>query len=318
MRRRQRRLRSWWRHEQQSIAAVLATASRHSHSKVDTANDGLREQKTVTSTREEVEFVKHAGRPGTLAEPSDRTMRRSAGEAAPTLGLPVLAEASGEAVDATSVRHLLKMSLALQTKLEEEEEEQKRRRGEASPRRTKKRKKKKLLRGGAGLQLSKLKKVKVPQVQWLVRVLDIPVWHSEGYSQCWLGLYCASGGSGSTCCVVIFFTVNNGHWFQPSAWHTPRVGSDHCGTALFDYNGTCVHIRAVWSSSSLSVSSAAMVSQTSWQRAACAFCDFPPSLSPPLPFSPPSSPTPPHPPTHPPTHTTTTMLNDTSESVISS
>ena len=50
-RRRQRRLRSWWRHEQQSIAAVLATVSHHSFPKVDTANAALQGQKTGTSTR---------------------------------------------------------------------------------------------------------------------------------------------------------------------------------------------------------------------------------------------------------------------------
>ena len=36
MRRRERRLRSWWRHERMSIAAVLATMSCHSYPKVDT------------------------------------------------------------------------------------------------------------------------------------------------------------------------------------------------------------------------------------------------------------------------------------------
>ena len=45
MRRRQRRLRSWWRHEQQSIAPVLTTVTHHSHSKVGTANDAPRGQK---------------------------------------------------------------------------------------------------------------------------------------------------------------------------------------------------------------------------------------------------------------------------------
>ena len=47
----QRRLRSWWRHERMSIAAVLATVSHHSYPKVDTKNDAPRGQKTVTSTR---------------------------------------------------------------------------------------------------------------------------------------------------------------------------------------------------------------------------------------------------------------------------
>ena len=50
-RRKQRRLRSWWRHEQQSIAAVLATVTDHSFDKVGTANAALRGQKTDTSTR---------------------------------------------------------------------------------------------------------------------------------------------------------------------------------------------------------------------------------------------------------------------------
>ena len=49
--RRERRLRSWWRHERMSIAAVLATVSHHSYPKVDTKNDAPRGQKTVTSTR---------------------------------------------------------------------------------------------------------------------------------------------------------------------------------------------------------------------------------------------------------------------------
>ena len=43
-RRRQRRLRSWWRYEQQTVAAVLATVTHHSHSKVGTANAALRGQ----------------------------------------------------------------------------------------------------------------------------------------------------------------------------------------------------------------------------------------------------------------------------------
>ena len=66
-----------------------------------------------------------------------------------------------------------------------------------------------------------------------------------------------SGGSCSTCCVEIYFTVFNGHCFR-----LPR------GTMLVRYDndggsiGSCVHIRAAWSSSySLSVSTAAMVSQ---------------------------------------------------------
>ena len=66
-RRRQRRLRSWWRHEQQTVAAVLATVTHHSRSKVGTANAALRGQKTGTSTRvgpaEYFELSSDDGRP---------------------------------------------------------------------------------------------------------------------------------------------------------------------------------------------------------------------------------------------------------------
>ena len=135
-RRRQRRLRSWLRHEQQTVAAVLATVSHHSYPKVDTAHDGLRALRTVTSTREGVEHEKHVGlraqkpplpgvRPGSLLDPgpqrSDRTVRHSAGE------VPLLVVASlagGDEIDATTVSFLLRENLMLQ-KIKEEEKERK-------------------------------------------------------------------------------------------------------------------------------------------------------------------------------------------------
>ena len=49
-RRRERRLRSWLWHEQQSIAAVLATVTHHSFDKVGTASGVLRNTKTATRT----------------------------------------------------------------------------------------------------------------------------------------------------------------------------------------------------------------------------------------------------------------------------
>ena len=49
-RRRERRLRSWWRHERMSIAMALATVEHHSYG--PTANDALRGQKTVTRAGE--------------------------------------------------------------------------------------------------------------------------------------------------------------------------------------------------------------------------------------------------------------------------
>ena len=51
-RRRERRLRSWLRHEQQSIAAVLATVTHHSFDKLGTVSGVLRNQKTATRGRE--------------------------------------------------------------------------------------------------------------------------------------------------------------------------------------------------------------------------------------------------------------------------
>ena len=73
-RRRQRRLRSWWRHEQRSVAAALATVTHHSHSKVGTANAALRGQKTGTSTRvgpaEYYELSSDDGRPTARTRPA--------------------------------------------------------------------------------------------------------------------------------------------------------------------------------------------------------------------------------------------------------
>ena len=66
-RRRQRRLRSRWRHEQQMVAAVLATVTHHSHSTVGTANAALRGQKLGTCTEvgpaEYFELSSDDGRP---------------------------------------------------------------------------------------------------------------------------------------------------------------------------------------------------------------------------------------------------------------
>ena len=81
---------------------------------------------TATAIREEVENVTRDGlraqkspppgeRPGCLVDPgpqrSDRTVRRSAGDSLPTPGLPVLAGASGEAVDAFTLSFLTAKAL---------------------------------------------------------------------------------------------------------------------------------------------------------------------------------------------------------------
>ena len=97
--------------------------------------EALRRHKKTTEGEVE-EHETHAGlraqtapppgeRPGILAEPgpqrSDRTVQRSAGDGLPTPGLLVLAGASGEAVDASTLRFLAAAAL-YSRKLEEEEE----------------------------------------------------------------------------------------------------------------------------------------------------------------------------------------------------
>ena len=129
-RRRQRRLRSWLRHERMTVAMTLAEMTHH------TAPRGPK----MRRVGEVVEHEKHVGlraqkpplpgvRPGSLLDPgpqrSDRTVRRPAGEA-PLLVVASLA--GGDEVDATTVSFLLHENLKLQ---EEEEKERRRKREEA-------------------------------------------------------------------------------------------------------------------------------------------------------------------------------------------
>ena len=117
-------MRSWWHHEQVSIAAAVAAALHHSAG--PTPYYAPRRQKTATA-REEVENVTHSGpralktpppgeRPGILAEPgpqrSDRTVPHSAGGGLSTLALPYLAGSAAEAVDASTLNFLLGQNLA--------------------------------------------------------------------------------------------------------------------------------------------------------------------------------------------------------------
>ena len=68
-------------------------------------------------------------RPGILAEPgpqrSDRSLRRSSGDGSPTLGLPVLAGASGESVDSSALSLLTAHTLEAKRKEEEEVQQEK-------------------------------------------------------------------------------------------------------------------------------------------------------------------------------------------------
>ena len=132
-RRRQRRLRSWLRHEQQTVAAVLATVSHHSYSKVDTAHDGLRAQRTVTITREEVERATYnvprhqktplpGKRPGLPPEPEPLGRAVTDGYVAAQEPLQVVPSlVGGDNIDGTTLQFFLEHCLKMKMLLEEEE-----------------------------------------------------------------------------------------------------------------------------------------------------------------------------------------------------
>ena len=128
-------MRSWWRHEQQSIRMALGAAAHHSAQQYA----ALRGPKTGTRAREgEVpekydaprrQNAPHPGeRPGILAEPgpqrSDRSLRRSAGDSLPQLVAPSLAGAAGEGVDSATLAFLLSQSLAAKEKEEQVKREE--------------------------------------------------------------------------------------------------------------------------------------------------------------------------------------------------
>ena len=125
MRRRQRRLRSWLRHERMTVAMALAEMTHHTAPRGPTMArvgegveheqlDGLRAQKPPLP----------GVRPGSLFDPgpqrSDRTVRHSAGDT-PLLVVPALRGDDG--VDGTTLRFLLEQNLSLKKRQEEEEKE---------------------------------------------------------------------------------------------------------------------------------------------------------------------------------------------------
>ena len=113
-RRRERRLRSWLRHERMTVAAALAEALHHSSLKVGAApNNAPRSQKTARAGGEH---------PGVLKEPEVQLEAATVGLAASTPLLVVASLAGGDDVDATTVSFLL--SVALTKKKEEEKEKE--------------------------------------------------------------------------------------------------------------------------------------------------------------------------------------------------
>ena len=146
-RRRQRRLRSMLRHEQQSIRMALATVMHHSF-KVHTENGAPRSQTTATRAREG-EVHEHHDRPRAQNRPLPVTRPEPLAEvsepqgpaatvgyvaARPPLiwwGPKLLADSSAEAIDGRTLRYLLKENSA-RKKDEEEEEERSRTQQETS------------------------------------------------------------------------------------------------------------------------------------------------------------------------------------------
>ena len=81
-----------------------------------------------------------------------------------------------------------------------------------------------------------------------------------------IGSFYVSGGSCSTYCAEMDFTVNNGHCFQATTWDTARDESDHDGTAHTGSIGTSTQTSIVDSRRNTRFSS----SQTGCSTANCA------------------------------------------------
>ena len=124
-RRRERRLRSWPRHERMTVAMELAAATHHSSPKgwwpVATHN-ALRGQKSVSSV---------GARPAALREPVPQLASEHAAcpcsSGAPPLSLLVLADRAADVVDSSSLRFLTASALEARREEEEEEEERQKR-----------------------------------------------------------------------------------------------------------------------------------------------------------------------------------------------
>ena len=113
-RRRERRLRSWLRHERMTVAAELAAALHHSRDGERETNNVPRGQTTARS----------GTRPGVFKEREAQEAAVTVGcvaAGAPLLGVPSLAAAAADGVHGTTASVLLR--LALKKKKEKDEEE---------------------------------------------------------------------------------------------------------------------------------------------------------------------------------------------------
>ena len=120
MRRRERRLRSWAKHERMTVAMALAENLHHSRQKVEgVEHEGLRAQKTARAT---------GARPGVLTEPEPQGGAVTVGYVAapgPLLVPPVLG--GGDTLDDATVSFLLAQALLERQELQEMEDAAKRR-----------------------------------------------------------------------------------------------------------------------------------------------------------------------------------------------
>ena len=115
-RRRERRLRAAWRHEQLSVRMALAAAQHHSAPKCagPETHVALRGQTTAKAAGKRPAPLAEVSRPQEAAV----TVGHVAAAGAPSLATPSLADAAGDAVDAVTVEFLVEWAL-----LEPEEQE---------------------------------------------------------------------------------------------------------------------------------------------------------------------------------------------------
>ena len=116
-RRRQRRLRSWAKHERMTVAMALAENLHHSRQKVEgDEHEGPRAQKTARVS---------GALPGVLTEPESQGGAATVGYvAAPGPLLEVALMAGGDSVDGTSLQFLVKKALDRQKEEEKKRKEE--------------------------------------------------------------------------------------------------------------------------------------------------------------------------------------------------
>ena len=117
MRRRQRRLRSWWRHEQRSVAAALAAATHHSapRSGWPEQHNAPQGPTTASAMEEKVremydgDLLRESGLLPEVAGPQAAVTVGCVAAEAPSLVVPPVAEHDG--LDDATIQYLLQQSL---------------------------------------------------------------------------------------------------------------------------------------------------------------------------------------------------------------